>query len=194
MYLTNAQSFYAYLKSNVQSCVVSPLDPNGLDVVIRFCFAKAPKTVFGKMRLVKTFVKGLIKVGVIVPVKVRFKPFTRGVASMFDSGKIVFYKEFLFSQPYHESVLTTLHESAHALLLGKDCYLDLKTCDVEFLSKYLTQPSQTVVCPIEYYANLTAISWLNQALQTNDQTQRSIALKQSIGQLQAKLEFAKEKI
>ena len=194
MFVTNAQGFYRQLKTDKGFNLESLLDEKQSQIVARFCERKAPKLVFGKIRAVKSLVKGLIETGLIPKVKVKVCWFGKGVASMIDNGEIRLYKQFLFSQSYCESVLTVLHELAHVKLWANKDYSLLKKCDAEFFDEFVKDASCTVVCPIEYYANLFALCWLNQAIEQVKDQNRLEQLSAEKERLIEKLSKAKEKI
>ena len=194
LYVTDAQGFYNHLKKQTQLQEIKPLDACQREVVNRFCNRKAPWSVWGKIRAVKSFVKEMIKTGLIPQVKVKIRLGGKGIASMLDEGKIVFYRRFLISQPYHENVLAVLHEVAHIVLWASDEYQALKKCDLEFINGYVKDVGQTVITPIEYYANVISISWLKSVISEDQNPQRAKLLIEQIERLEEKLNIAKEKI
>ena len=193
-YVTDAQEFYKLLKKKENFVKVDNLTDSQVAELLLFCCQNPPKTIFGKMSAVNKLVKGLVKSGLIPKIKVKFNLFGKGLASMFDRGEIVFYKQFLFNQAYLESVVTVIHEIAHVYLWSSKDYCSLKECDADFLNKYVTDQSQTVLCPIEYYANETTISWLEQVLSLLLDKERANSIRQSIERLKEKINKAKQKI
>ncbi|MBQ3596672.1 MAG: hypothetical protein II988_02525 [Clostridia bacterium] len=193
MYITDAQTFYVQLK-NQEKINCLPPSNEFINVLIGFCSARSPKTVFGKINLVKGFIKSCVKLGLVGKLKVGFKFFKSGIASMYDDGKIVFYKDFLFKQTYIESLVATLHEVSHAFLWSSDSYQDLLTCDKEFFDKYVKDSSQTVVCPVEYYANQLTLKWLDLAVNNLKDQDRIDKLKDVYNRLEQKILIAKEKV
>ena len=179
LFITNANEFYLSIKK--QGLLPSPfaICDNQLSLIVGFCNSKTPKTFLTKARKVKQFVKQFIKALGLTPFKVRFNLFGKGIASMYDNGKIVFCKDFLLKQPYLESVVCTLHEVAHALIWSNSDYQSLKKCDGVFLSDYVKNPSHVVVCPVEYYANLITLDWLQKTTQSPliDQQKRQDLIK-----------------
>ncbi len=194
MYITNSQLFYNQLKTGSATAEEYVLSEAQIQVIHSFSARKSPKTVVGKIRAVKTLIKGLVEKGLISPVKIRINLFGKGLASMLDNGTIILCGKLLFRQPYSESVLTVLHEVAHVKLGISENYQALKKCDAEFLAEYVKDASQTVICPIEYYANVISISWLEQVVVLlGDEALRGQLVAQ-IEHLKAKLEKAKEKV
>lgn len=193
-YEINAQEFYNRLKLQEKVDFCQPLETGQIECIVAFCNGKLPKTVFGKAHLVVKLIKGLVKAGLIPRVKVKFSLFGKGLASMYDRGEIVFYKQFLFSQAYLESVLTVLHEVAHVYLWSSEEYDALKECDGEFLQKFINNQSETVISPIEYYANLISISWIEQALLVSQDKERTDLIREKVELLKNKINKAKEKI
>ena len=194
MYVTDAQGFYNHLKSQTEFVQTNLLNAKQSEVVCGFCTRRSPLTVWGKIRAVKSFVNQMIKTGVIPKIKVEIRLGGEGLASMLDQGKIVFYKRFLTKQAYHESVLAVLHEIAHVVLWATPEYQALKSCDVEFINRYVNDVSLTVVTPIEYYANVISLSWLKTAIGKTENQKRAEQLTKQLEWLTAKLNKAKEKI
>ena len=193
-YVTDAQEFYKLLKKEENFVKIDNLTDSQVAELLLFCYQNPPKTIFEKMSAVNKLVKGLVKSGLIPKIKVKFNLFGKGLASMFDRGEIVFYKQFLFNQAYLESVVTVIHEIAHVYLWSSKDYCSLKECDADFLNKYVTDQSQTVLCPIEYYANETTISWLEQTLLESQNSKATQLLRDNVQRLQEKLNVAKQKI
>ena len=194
MYVTEAQTFYEQLKTDKLLNLTEKLTFHQSIIIRKFCSLKVPKTIFGKIRAVKSLVKGLISAGLIPKIKVKVCLFGKGLASMTEDGKIWLYAKFLFRQPYCESVLTVLHELAHVKLWLWEDYSALKQCDGEFVQNYVKNISCTVVSPIEYYANVIAIDWLNQVISEIAEKERLNQLNVAKKRLIEKLIKAKENL
>ena len=195
MYIIDAQNFYLHIKNKEIDLDFQKLSDEQFSIIYQFCNAKKSKTVFGKMRLVKRLINHLIKLNLISPIRVKFCLDGKGLASMLDKGQIRFNWRFFMRQTFLESVVVTLHEVAHAVLWSKGDYQALKECDVVFLNKYVKDASCTVTCPIEYYANVISLGWINQVLESGKMDDfKASELKALFEREKSKLEKAKERV
>ena len=126
-------------------------------------------------------------------VKVKFHPFRAGHTYMLDRGEVHFCKQFLFSTPFEKNVAMALHELAHVYLSGLEGYSQLLALDSEFVD-YLKSPSQTVIAPVEFYANILANRWLAAVVERLPNRQRALALEAEIALVQEKLAKAIEQL
>ena len=119
-------------------------------------------------------------------VKVKFHPFRAGHTYMLDRGEVHFCKQFLFFDPYEKNVAMALHELAHVYLSKQEGYGRLLALDGEFIN-CLKAPSQTVIAPVEFYANVLANAWLAEVAERLPQEKRAVALQQERVFVQEKL-------
>lgn len=126
-------------------------------------------------------------------IKVKFHLIRAGHTYMLDSGEVHFCKQFLFSTPFEKNVAMALHELAHVYLSGLEGYAQLLALDSEFVD-YLKSPSQTVIAPVEFYANILANRWLAAVVERLPNRQRALALEAEIALVQEKLAKAIEQL
>ena len=108
---------------------------------------------------------------------------------MLDRGEVHFCRQFLVRDAFEKNVAMTLHELAHVYLLGQADYAKLLAFDGVFLERLKT-PSQTVIAPVEFYANLIACRWLSAVVQAMPASKRREALQTEILLVEGKLRAA----
>ena len=108
---------------------------------------------------------------------------------MLDKGELHFCKDFLFSDSYEKNVAMAIHEVAHAILLKQPSYASLTALNAEFLDIIKT-PSQIVVTPIEFYANLITAQLLDIGVESVKDCKRAAFLKEEADFLKRKMRAA----
>ncbi|MBQ8726034.1 MAG: hypothetical protein IJY84_02915 [Clostridia bacterium] len=161
-FATNVENFIAILNSenewqNATTLIVSEPCKKAL---ADFCLKKGSGFLLNKVFAIKKLIKALIGGGVIPPIKVKFDYFKKGHAYMLDKGEIHFCNDFLFKDAFEKNVAMTAHEIAHAILSFQPTYGRLLALNQEFLGLIKT-PSQIVITPVEFYANLLTVKLLN---------------------------------
>ena len=157
--------------------------------VAEFCLKKASRFVLTKVFAIKKLVKTLTSQGVIPSVKVKFDYFKKGHAYMLDKGELHFCKDFIFSDSYEKNVAMAMHEIAHAILLKHSSYASLTAINAEFLDIIKT-PSQIVITPVEFYANLITARLLESGMENAEDEKRVAFLKEEADFLKRKMRSA----
>ena len=98
-----------------------------------------------------------------------------------------FCKDYIFFQPYEKNIVITLHELAHTYLSQQPFYDRLLKLDESFFEGYIHSQSETVISPVEFYANCIAIDWVKQIIPFITQEKRKKLLLQEIDILQNKI-------
>lgn len=176
---------------NVTSLV--PADEAILDELIRFCSLREKALLPCKTAAIQRLFRSFHQRKIIPSMKIRFHLLKAGHAYMLDRGEVHFCRQFLFAMPFEKCVAITLHELAHAYLLGQDGYEALLALDGAFLPNLKTQ-SQTVIAPVEFYANLIANHWLSLAAARLPQSNRRLALEREWCAVQQKLRAAVDQL
>ena len=192
IFATSTENFIRLLQSecewfaNIGDLNLSDLSKKA---IAEFCSKKASRFVLAKVFAIKKLVKTLKKQGVIPSVKVKFNYFKKGHAYMLDKGELHFCKDFLFSDSYEKNVAMAIHEVAHAILLKQPSYASLTALNAEFLDIIKT-PSQIVVTPIEFYANLITAQLLDIGMENDMDGKRAAFLKEEADFLKRKMRAA----
>ena len=108
---------------------------------------------------------------------------------MLDKGELHFCKDFIFSDSYEKNVAMAMHEIAHAILLKQSSYASLTAINAEFLDIIKT-PSQIVITPVEFYANLITAQLLESGVENAEDEKRVAFLKEEADFLKRKMRSA----
>lgn len=188
-FVENVQDFTALLKTEsewLNSVSGFTLTDACKTALKEFCFKKASGFVLVKVFAIKKLIKALISGGLIPPIKVKFDYFTAGHSYLLDKGEIHFCKDFLFKDSYEKNVAMALHEIAHAVLLKQSGYKALLSLNAEFLDIIKT-PSQIVITPVEFFANVLTSMMLERVAQGEKHTERVAFLKEEADFLKRKM-------
>ncbi len=165
-FLLNLESYLSLLRNEerwqvTKSCAITD---KAKKAFANFCLKKGTRFALLRILAIKKVVRQASKVGLIKPIKVKTHYFKSGHIYMLDKGEIHINRDFIFSEHYEKNVVSVIHELAHVYFSQQPYYKQLLEFDLSFANEYLTSPSQTVIAPIEFYANVLTCDWIMQVM------------------------------